>query len=83
MFGMQYHHSCDGIAAVHERGRSLQYLHGMHSLGIYLQSVLIAPLLSLLPYALVHHHYTVISESSDDGFAYSCSCGYLRHAGLT
>ena len=53
----------------------------MHALLIDFQSVLVAPLLSFLPDALVHDDHAVVAEAADDGFRDACSRAYLREAG--
>ena len=65
---MKYQHTCHRIATVHQRGGTFQNLYRVHVLRVYLDAVLIAPLLSFLAYALVHHDDAVVAQSADNGF---------------
>ena len=76
-------HSGHGIAAIHERGRPLQYLYRIHVLRVYFYPVLVAPLLSFLPDALVHDDDAVVAQSANDGFRDAAARGDLRHSRLT
>ena len=53
----------------------------MYAFLIDFESVLVAPLLSFLPDALVHDDDAVVAEASDDGLRDACSRAYLREAG--
>ena len=79
-FGMQYHHTGYGIAAIHERGRALQYFHRMHTLLVDFKSVLITPLLSFLSDTLVHDDHSVVAKATNDRLRDACSGTYLRQS---
>ena len=77
---MQYHHTGYGIAAIHERGRTLQYFHRMHTLLVDFESVLITPLLSFLSDTLVHDDHSVVAKATNDRLRDACSGTYLRQS---
>ena len=65
---MQDEDTSHRIGAIHQRGRTLQYLNRTDCLVVNLQSMFIAPLLTFLTNTVVDHQHTVITQTADDGF---------------
>src|SRR5688500_4978813 len=59
------------ITAVGDGRRSFYNLGTQYTGLVYFDAVLIAPLLSLLPHAIVHHHYPVVTKPADHRFGYA------------
>ena len=55
------------IDAIHQTGRTFKYFDRVNRRCVYLNSVLIAPLLTFLTHTVVYHHYTIISHSAYNG----------------
>ena len=75
-------HACYSVAAVHQRGRTLQDLHRAHRLRVNLNAVLIAPLLALLPHTVADGDYAVEAKTTNHGFRYAAARSDLCHTGL-
>ena len=71
---MQNNYTRHCVRAVHQRGRTFQYLDTVHATAINLYAVLVAPLLSFLAYTFTHDHYAVIAQSADDRFRNTAAC---------
>ena len=81
-FWMKHDDPRHGVGTVHERCRPLENLHLSHALSVEFQTMLIAPLLSFLAYAVGHADDTIVAQASDDGFRDAAACGDLVHARL-
>ena len=86
-FGLGRHpfenqHTTQSIGTVHEAGGTLQNLHRSHFIGVYLDAVLVAPLLAFLTDAVVDDYDAVVAQSTNDGLGDAAACGNLRHAWL-
>ena len=68
-------HAGQGVRAIHERGRSLENLYGVHRGSVYFNAVLVSPLLAFLTDAIVHHHHAVITQSADHGLGDAAAGG--------
>ena len=79
---MQNQHTRHRIRTIHQRGWTLQNLHGTDILSVHFHTVFIAPLLSLLAHTLMHHDDAVIAQATNDGLRDASTCGDLRHAWL-
>ena len=53
--------TCYGIAAISERCCPFQHFYTLCTIIVYFYAVLIAPLLSFLPYAIVYHYHPVVA----------------------
>ena len=71
-----------GVRPVHQRGGAFDDFHCRHVGFVQLHSVLIAPLLTLLPYVVAHYDDAVVAQTADDGLGNTSAGGYLRHARL-
>ena len=80
---MKYHNARQSVRAVHQRGRTLQYLYWANAAAVNLHAVLVAPLLSLLAHTLAHHYHAVVSQSANDRFRYAAACRQLAYTWLT
>ena len=58
---VQNQHTSHCITSVHQAGRTLQNLYGVHNLRIDLYAMFVAPLLSLLANAFVHHDDAIVT----------------------
>ena len=54
-------HAGHSVAAIHQRGRSLQDFYRPYTLTVNLNAVLVAPLLTFLTHAVAHHNNTVVA----------------------
>ena len=66
--GIEVQHTANGIAAIEQRRRTFDNLCTIHRKLVYLQSVIVAPLLSLVLDAVFAHHHAVITQAADGGF---------------
>ena len=80
--GVQDDHTRHRVRAIHQRGRTFQYLDASDAAAIDLYAVLVAPLLTFLTYTFAHDYYAVIAQSADDGFRNTTASGELAHAWL-
>ncbi len=64
--GNDIHHACEGITAIHKRSGAFEDLCFAYIVLIYLDPVLIAPLLSFLTDTIIHDHHPVIPEAADN-----------------
>ncbi|CDD82696.1 unknown [Bacteroides sp. CAG:462] len=63
--------SANGIRAIEQRSRSLDDFHTVDCKLVNLQSVVVAPLLSLMPESVFHHQHAVESHAPNEGFRLS------------
>ena len=68
--GKQVHHPGHGIGAVEQAGGAFHHLNAVHAIAIYLNAVLIAPLLALLAQAVEHGQHPVVAQPPDKGLAH-------------
>lgn len=54
----------------------------MDGLPVGLYAVLVAPLLPLLPHAVIDHQHAVVAQAANHGLADAAARGYLADAGL-
>ena len=80
--GVQYYYACHRVGSVHQRGRTFQYLYRSNAATVDLNAMFVAPLLTFLSHSFAHHHYSVIAQSTDDGFGYAASSGKLAYSRL-
>ena len=73
----KYDDACHRIRTVHQTGWPLDDFRRMHRCRVYLNSVLVAPLLSFLSDAIVYHHHTIVAQSAYDRLRYAAASGYL------
>ena len=76
---MEYDNASHGVGAVHQTRRALYDLDIVDPVGVNLDSVLIAPLLSLLTYTVRDHDNTIVAEATDNRLRYSRTCSDLTH----
>ena len=66
--------------ASHQGSRTFEDLHRVYAGTVYLDAVLVAPLLAFLPDTVAHHHHAVIAHAADDGFGDTSPCSNLAEA---
>ena len=64
---IENYHTCQSVRAIHQTGRTFKYFDRVNRRCVYLNSVLIAPLLTFLTHTVVYNHYTIISHSAYNG----------------
>ena len=79
---VQDDHTSHRIRAVHQRGGTFQYLNAADAAAINLNTVFVAPLLTLLTHTFAHHHDAVVAQSADDRFRDAAACCQLADARL-
>ena len=82
-FGMQNHNTRDCIATIHQRSRALEDFDRMDGFGSHFETMLVAPLLALLTYALIDHHHAIVAQASDYGLRDARTCTNLRQTRMT
>ena len=70
------------VGAIHQRGRSFQYLYGVNAVAIHLHTMFVAPLLTFLSDTFAHHHYAVVTQSADNRFRDATTRSQLTDAWL-
>ena len=80
---IEHYNTSQSIRAIHQACRTFEYLYRMNRSCIYLNSMLIAPLLTFLTNSVIYYNHTIITHSSYHRFGNTATSGYLRHSRLT
>ena len=72
-FRMEDQDTRQGVRPIHQRGRSLEDFDRMDAGTIDLDAMLVAPLLSFLPDAVIHDDDPVVAHAADDRFGDAAS----------
>ena len=83
MVGEEIEHTADGIRAIEEGCRPLDHLGAVDGKLVDLESVVVAPLLSLVLHAIFGHRHAVEAQSADGGFRLSGAYRHGLHAGYS
>ena len=62
-----------GIRTIHKAGRALKNTYIIHTIGIDLYTMLVAPLLAFLTHTVINHNNAIIAQSTDYRFGYAIS----------
>ena len=61
----EYNHAGKGIGTIHQRGWPFKDFHAVDGCSVYLDSVLVAPLLPFLANSVIDHDNPVVAETAD------------------
>ena len=75
--GIEFHDTRQGIRAIEQAGGTLEYLDRTHGIVVYLDAMLVTPLLTLLAHTVGNDHHAVVAQSSNDGLRDAAARGHL------